>query len=151
MGLAENTHIMEQLDVIVLINGNKHGFCLFEITNISKFNIPIANNFTYFEDILCGFHEAVDNVVARKTGIVDKLDEVSGSFCNSSMEECLAEVFGLEVMETEFPAMIVLLMVFSCSRKLGKSTHVGRLKGFSGHNCVSFDSQSSGGLVVAVL
>ena len=91
---------MEQFDIIVWINGDKHGFCLFEITNVSKFNIPIANNFTYFEDIMCGVHEAVDNVVAWKTGIVDELDEVSGSFWNSSMEECLAEVFGLEVMET---------------------------------------------------
>ena len=45
-------------------------------------------------------------------------------------------------MEAELPATVVPLMVLAGSGELGKSTHVGGLKGVGGHFCGSFESQS---------
>ena len=58
------------------------------------------------------------------------------------MEERLGEVLRRDVMETEFPATCVTLMVIAGSVELSKCTHVGGLKGIGSHFRVSFESQS---------
>ena len=92
VGFAQGTHIVEQFEVIFSVGGYEHGLGLFEIADVSKFNVAVLKDFADFQVSLGGAQETDNNVVPRQASIVDELDEVSGSFWKSSMEEGLGEV-----------------------------------------------------------
>lgn len=146
--ITQGTHIVEEFEVIFSVGGYKHGFGLFEIADVSKFNITVLEDFADLEFSLSRAQESDNNVVSGHTGVVDELDEVSGSFWKSSVEEGPVEVFRLDVVEAELPATVVPLMVLAGSVELSKSTHVGGLKGGGSHFCGSFESQSRVGWLV---
>ena len=142
VGFAQGTHIVEELEVIFGIGGYEHGLGLLEITEVSNFNVAVLKDLADLEMSLGRAQETDNNVVPWQAGVVDQLDEVSGSFWKSSMEEGLGEVLRRDVVEAELPATVVPLMVLAGSGELSKSTHVGGLKGVGGHFCGSFESQS---------
>ena len=142
VGLAQGTHIVEKLEEIVGVGGHEHGLGLFEIAKVCNFNIPVLEDASDLQLGLGRTEKAGDNIVSGQTDVMDELDEVSGSFWKAAMEERLGEVLRRDVMETEFPATCVTLMVIAGSVELSKCTHVGGLKGIGRHFRGSFESQS---------
>ena len=89
---SAKAHIVEELEVIFGIGGYEHGLGLLEITEVSNFNVAVLKDLADLEMSLGRAQETDNNVVLWQAGVVDQLDEVSGSFWKSSMEEGLGEV-----------------------------------------------------------
>ena len=140
--LAQGTHIVEKLEEIVGVGGLEHGLGLFEIAKVCNFNIPVLEDASDLQLGLGRTQKAGDNIVPGQTDVMDELDEVSGSFWKAAMEERLGEVLRRDVMETEFPATCVTLMVIAGSVELIILMSVGGLKGIGRHFRGSFESQS---------
>ena len=65
--LAQGTHIVEKLEEIVGVGWYEHGLGLFEITEVSNFNIPVLEDASDLQLGLGRAQKADNNVVPGQT------------------------------------------------------------------------------------